>query len=282
MSLGKKMKTNITKKVATLGLLTLMCTTGCSTSMSGVNTNYSVNDISNISWSEKMMKYKKQQWQIENEIVRDGNKSWKFTLQNGWCTSDYKHSDCATDRQRSEIMQKNYSRITSKPFWYSVSIYVPHSYKSLGNGFPGKKSPSSNWVQLHQTNAHSYAILREKGSNEGINFDIMPNGDTVHRIYVGELNQFKGKWTDIKIHAKYSRNNDGFYVLYINNKKIGEYNGRTLSSLKRGDGTIRMDLGIYQSRISKRSNKTAFPTQILYYDAVKVSHNLEDIGPNQN
>jgi len=52
--------------------------------------------------------------------------------------------------------------------------------------------------------------------------------------------------------------------------------------LKNGNGTIRMDLGIYQSRISKRSNKTAFPTQILYYDAVKVSHNLEDIGPNQN
>lgn len=265
------MKTNVIKKAMTLGLITFMCSPA-----NAFWDSKNSNDISNVNWTGKLLKHEKHQWQIENDIVRDGNKSWKFTLQNGWCSRDHSWSDCDNDRQRSEIMQKNYARITSKPFWYSVSIFVPNSYKTLGNG------PSSSWVQLHQTNANSYAMLREKGPREGINFDIMPNGDTVHRIYLGSLNQFKGKWTDIKIHAKYSKNNDGFFVVYMNNKKIGQYNGRTLSSLKNGDGTVRMDLGIYQSYISKRNNNTNFPTQTLYFDAVKVSHNYNDVGPNQN
>ena len=64
---------------------------------------------------KKKLAVSNNQWQLVKSangyLVRDGKKSWMFTLKNGQCGEELpKHSDCKTDRQRSEATQKNMIR----------------------------------------------------------------------------------------------------------------------------------------------------------------------------
>ena len=72
-------------------------------------------DVSNIQVQKKSISHKqKYSWQLvkskDGHPVRSGNKSWRFEVREGDCGGDKNHSDCKTDRQRTEAQTKEYQK----------------------------------------------------------------------------------------------------------------------------------------------------------------------------
>lgn len=235
---------------------------------------------------KKKLAVSNNQWQLVKSAngypVRDGKKSWMFTLKNGQCGEELpKHSDCKTDRQRSEATQKKYDKIPSKPMWYSASIFIPNNYQSV--------TPLSvSWLQIYETGHAPVLMLRETGNF--LRFEVLPGTWNTHTTKFGHIKDFINQWMDIKIHIKYSKKPDGFMKFYVNEKLIGSYSGNTIVGL--GNGKVRLDIGIYHSRVSRWNKywsidgpgkkEKDFPTQILYFDAVRKSFNEQKVGPFKN
>ena len=104
-------------------------------------------DVSNIQVQKKSISHKqKYSWQLvkskDGHPVRSGNKSWRFEVREGDCGGDKNHSDCKTDRQRTEAQTKEYQK-KNKDYWYSLSMYFPEDYISSA-------TVRSSFVQIYE------------------------------------------------------------------------------------------------------------------------------------
>jgi len=232
------------------------------------------NDVSNKKVYLKLFnkENKKKQWQLVDEKdgypVRDGKKSWRFELQKGWCGEEKKWSDCENNRQRSEIATKEGTKISNKPFWMSVSIYLPEDYQSL-NGV------SVSWWQVYQTGKNPIIMLRERDGF--VSLDMMPSGITEKSFFVtNDVNELKGKWTDFKFNIRLHPD-EGFVKMYVNNVLKDEWNSGTISRLKSKKMTYRMDTGIYHTYVNYHQGE--YNTQVIYVDAFRHSKKEEKVGP---
>ena len=87
--------------------------------------------------------------------------------------------------------------------------------------------------------------------------------------------EFKGKWHDILVHAKWSRSADGFFRVYVNHSQRFNYSGQTIASGRAGD----FKFGIYRSHISDYRNHAgaAAPKQVVYYDEIHQGATLKAV-----
>ena len=84
-----------------------------------------------------------------------------------------------------------------------------------------------------------------------------------------------GKWNRIEINAKWSEENDGFFMVWVNGKLVVTFNGKTASASK-----LYFKYGIYRSFVYKYklfNNGKPPPTQIVYFTKVKRGSSREDI-----
>ena len=234
-------------------------------------------DVSNKKVYLKLFKdkNKKKQWQLvsadEGHPVRDGKKSWRFEVQEGWCGEDSKHSDCNSGRYRSEVSTKDGTKISKKPFWRSVSIYIPQDYKSNPN-------VSVTWWQIWQTGKVPVMMLRER--NGMIRMDMMPAGITEKTFLLADIDQMRGKWTDFKFNIKLQPK-DGFVKAWMKNDSVDVYdewlNAGTIGFIKSKKMEYRADTGIYQTYVDH--NPGEHHTQVIYVDAFRHSNKEKNVGP---
>jgi len=234
-------------------------------------------DVSNKKVYLKLFKdkNKKKQWQLvsadEGHPVRDGKKSWRFEVQEGWCGEDSKHSDCNSGRYRSEVSTKDGTKISKKPFWMSVSIYIPQDYKSNPN-------VSVTWWQIWQTGKVPVMMLRER--NGMIRMDMMPAGITEKTFLLADIDQMRGKWTDFKFNIKLQPK-DGFVKAWMKNDSVDVYdewlNAGTIGFIKSKKMEYRADTGIYQTYVDH--NPGEHHTQVIYVDAFRHSNKEKNVGP---
>lgn len=234
-------------------------------------------DVSNKKVYLKLFKdkNKKKQWQLvsadEGHPVRDGKKSWRFEVQEGWCGEDSKHSDCNSGRYRSEVSTKDGTKISKKPFWMSVSIYIPQDYKSNPN-------VSVTWWQIWQTGKVPVMMLRER--NGMIRMDMMPAGITEKTFLLADIDQMRGKWTDFKFNIKLQPK-DGFVKAWMKNDSVDVYdewlNAGTIGFIKSKKMEYRADTGIYQTYVDH--NPGEHYTQVIYVDAFRHSNKEKNVGP---
>ena len=97
-----------------------------------------------------------------------------------------------------------------------------------------------------------------------------------------KINDMKGKWTDVLINCRFSREDDGFMKVWVNNKLI--LNSENIKNLtpytKRGVG---LDFGIYQTFVSgwKRKNgDKPYPNMIVYFDEVNLGTSKNKVTKN--
>ena len=76
-------------------------------------------DVSNIKVQKKSISHK-QKYSLQlvdskdGHPVRSGNKSWRFEVREGDCGGDKKHSDCKSNRQRTELQTKEHQKINKE------------------------------------------------------------------------------------------------------------------------------------------------------------------------
>ena len=144
--------------------------------------------------------------------VRLGDKSIRFEVRSGDCfdwaiggSSDctrYPLIDFQGDRERYELATDVFK---NKEHWFSWSIYFPADYtnnwplKNLYGQFHEKDGGNVIWSFEQYPNG--IVLTKEKGLG----------GTEMKQFTVLGNNELPGKWHDFLIHAKFSKNDDGFF-----------------------------------------------------------------------
>ena len=119
-------------------------------------------------------------------------------------------------------------------------------------------------------------------TGEWLEIGRMWSGEYVEMKKALRINDMKGKWTDVLISGRFSREDDGFMKVWVNNKLIlSAENIKTLTPYtKRGVG---LDFGIYQTFVSgwkrEHSNKP-YPNMTVYFDEVNLGTSKDRVTKN--
>tara|TARA_B110001450_G_scaffold167360_1_gene156066 strand:- start:104 stop:1624 length:1521 start_codon:yes stop_codon:yes gene_type:complete len=182
---------------------------------------------------------------IVDDIVRAGDKALRFEVRSSDCSADDIWSDCENDRERAELTSSSSSdNMTSGEYWFSWSLYIPEEHQNL--------SPMSlNYGQFHQLGANVAWMFKEQKNGYKIVRTVNAYGDDSDyddAILISK-EDFVGKWHDILINANWSKKDDGFFKVWVNDKLKYDYKGPTMSGTH-----IYHKFGVYRSYISAYIN----------------------------
>ena len=235
-------------------------------------------DVSNIKVQKKTISHK-QKYSLQlvdskdGYPVRSGDKSWRFEVREGDCGGDKKYSDCKSDRQRTELQTKEYQN-RNKEYWYSVSIYLPENYTSAA---PVK----TVFTQIYEKGWKPILMITDR-ENKWLEVGRMWSGEYVEMKKGIKINDMKGRWTDILINVRYSRKEDGFMKVWINNKLILEsLNIKTFTPYT--NKGAKLEWGIYQTGVSywkKEHGDKPYPSMVVYFDEVNQGTSKEKVVKN--
>ena len=85
-----------------------------------------------------------------------------------------------------------------------------------------------------------------------------------------ESEEFVGRWNDIVVHARWTRDNDGWFRVWVNGAEKTFYEGKTMSCYE-----VYFKYGVYRSFISRNRELSKSVTTIAYYDGVVRSKSPE-------
>jgi len=199
----------------------------------------------------------------------------KFEVRHGDCGVIDSWSDCATDRERSEIHtgSDNYE---GREYWYGWSLYLP-------SDFPHINPVYTAIGQFHQEGPGPMngcaAFLFEK-SVQGLIIDRQINCRAQQEVELLSNQELLGKWNKFEIHAKWSTKEDGYFDVYVNGELKYSFKGKTMVG-----EVIYQKYGVYRSFLARYCNKydcsvsNQVPTQIAYYANVKRAKTREVLAP---
>jgi len=175
--------------------------------------------------------------------VRAGEKSIRFEVRSGDCDKDRDGgwSDCKGDRERHELSGgKKADRMSGGEHWFSWSVYFPKDHKNL---YP----LSNNYGQFHQKDGppvfmfkeltSGYTVVRTIGDNDYDERKLVDNKD------------MPGNWIDILINAKWTKKDDGFFKVWVNDELKYDYKGPTKTKQY-----VYQKFGIYSTGITRYLN----------------------------
>lgn len=196
--------------------------------------------------------------------IRDGETAERFEVRPGDCGEDYEWSDCATDRERSELSESPPFSSVGREYWYGWSLYIPE-----------------NFPNVYRTKVALGQFKQEEIGNPLIMFQNYSGGYWLDMDQtVGEVSgykklidksDFRGKWHDIVVHAKWCTGSDGFVKVWVNGELKAEVNGRNTYYNK----PIYFSYGVYRTYLSRYFGSV--PTQIAYFDEVRKGLKREDV-----
>ena len=206
--------------------------------------------------------------------VRSGDKSLRFEVRHGDCKGTPWWDDCSTDRERVERVESYRHNVGE--YWYAWSLYLPEDFPSI---YPVL-------VILGQFKGWELAL-------PAFTFDIAGTfgGGYYRPIHYRTrgvkstdplpVSAMRGRWTDVLIHANWTKGDHGWLRMYVNGKTEPTYHYSGFTSPREPHGGIYFKFGIYRAFVSRRfvSNPKAgdTPTQIVYYDDVRKGKSCQDV-----
>jgi hypothetical protein len=249
--------------------------------------------ISNTPWA---LRYSK-------DIVRDGEYSLRFEKRKDDCGPKKNKGDCKRTSEkwigRSEIVM-GYSKTMGETGnqWYSWSIYFPkesnrpkyvdgqvilgqfkthtkHLSKTREYVTGGKNGNDSNCPELSLTfRLNSEGLMSDR---QGVVYCNPWDKDnkSLHKQFYQKLidiDDIRGKWHDIILHANWIDNDEGFFKIWVNGELKLDYKGKTLSKVMTIDGKKHGPMfrfGVYSQKWSG--------TTIAYYDSISRADTCEKL-----
>lgn len=231
---------------------------------------------------------------------RRGDLSQRFEIRHGDCW----RRDCNYDRQRIEKSEKprNTMQRSNKVSWYGYSMFIPKSYKGLGN-------TGTTYGQV-KTEADLHPIWWV--ANYGDNMIVLFYEENTY-CQIGKISSWTGRWVDIVVMANYGTSGAGpFFEIYKNGKLVcSRKTPMILGSLKFKSHKFYFRYGIYNSFVSRwlsanatkevdtkkfsetftsGSNSTSatrrpfkydwgvkLPTQIVFYDEMRFGKTRDEV-----
>lgn len=200
--------------------------------------------------------------------VRAGRKSIRFEVRPGDCgRNSIGHSDCATDRERHELVQVGRTQQDGDDYWYAWSIYLPPDFPVV---YPTKvalaqfhQHPEVIW--MFRNGKGGYFVNRQEELGRGYGFDrILFDAD------------MRGMWNDILVHVHWTAGEGGIFRVWVNGVRAYDYRGPTMGR----NTTVYFKFGIYRTFASlyrKAKGVDAVPTQVVYFDEVRRGRSREEV-----
>ena len=184
----------------------------------------------------------------EQHPVRYGMKSERFEVQPGDCSRSESGnwSDCSEGRERSEL--KGSDRYgNGDEYWYTWSMYLPVDHESI---YPAYTTFSQFKHTSHGHDKCKHGILYSftQGENGHLylayrkNIEDVKYGGKNKSAYgktkvsdfgtqvVIKADELTGRWHDFKVNVRWSKEDDGFLRVFVNNELRAEITGQTMRS----------------------------------------------------
>ena len=175
--------------------------------------------------------------------VRAGEQSIRFEVRSGDCDedSDGGWSDCKNDRERHELSGgKEVDKMSGGEYWFSWSVYFPKDHQNL---YP----LSNNYGQFHQTDGPPVFMFKELKDGYTV---VRTIGDTDYdERKLVDNKDMPGNWIDILINAKWTKKDDGFFKVWVNDELKYDYKGPTKTTTY-----VYQKSGIYSTGITRYLN----------------------------
>ena len=209
-------------------------------------------------------------YQIVGDIARAGVQSQRFEVRPGDCGRDPGWSDCANNRERSEVtLAQDIKPGTVR--WLAYSIYLPEDFYSsprvsttIGQihqrgGPSGTAGGLPSFPPLLQIDARGNAVNACVHILTGPENDVR---DICRDFRLTTIDAMRGRWTDVMIHL--DARGTGVLEIYLN----GERKVRTTEIIRFRPEEYYVKYGLYRSFVSRHGGP--MPTQIAYYDEVRL------------
>ncbi|MFS4459343.1 polysaccharide lyase [Bdellovibrio sp. HCB2-146] len=180
-----------------------------------------------------------------------------FKVKNGDCSITKDWSDCANDRERSELSEKQRRKNDGTTYWYGWSFYLPESYLSI---YPAKVALG----QFHQDKGSPLWMFQHGETGLSLEGVFLDNNTLFALIPESEL---RGRWQKIEMEVHWSTKKDGFLRLWVNGQQKVDYKGPTKQKSQ-----IYFKYGLYRSflkRYTKDKKTLEVPEQEIYFANVK-------------
>lgn len=175
--------------------------------------------------------------------VRAGEQSIRFEVKAGDCgkdeTGDW--SDCKNDRERHELSGgKKADKMSQGEYWFSWSVYFPKDHQNL---YP----LSNNYGQFHQQDGPPVFMFKELKDGYSV---VRTIGDIDYDVRkLVDNKDMPGSWIDILINAKWTKKDNGFFKVWVNDELKYDYEGPTKTKTY-----IYQKFGIYSTGITRYIN----------------------------
>ncbi len=215
-------------------------------------------------------------WSRVQEPVRLGRQSQRFEVRPGDCASDPGWSDCAQDRERSE-MTVNQVVMPNTQQSVSWSVY-------LEPGFQDSARVKTTLGQLHQRAWFKNGPLLQFELWNGqyqmcihrLTGDISAPVDRCEYWPLATLSDMQGRWTDVQFEIDTSIRT-GWLKVWVN----GQIKADIKTPVVVWDPTnFYFKYGVYRSFVSRQG--APMPTQIAYFDEVRMAPRAGLIAPQCN
>jgi hypothetical protein len=106
----------------------------------------------------------------------------------------------------------------------------------------------------------------------GLTVDNQTTGRTSETVKIIDDAELRGRWHDIMVHARWSRDDDGLFDVFVNGDRRYQHEGPTMTA-----DAVCFKFGVYRSFISRNRGVAAATTQVAYYDAVRHGRTRADV-----
>ena len=200
--------------------------------------------------------------------VRYGKRSEKFDVRPGDCgiTKNGGWNDCENDRERTEMSSHGTLKYHSgDEYWYRWSLFLPKDHTNL---YPVKVT-FAEFKHIGCPDPMFQLLEARMKSDKG---ELMAYFSSADKLS-GELwsmneltRDYKGKWNDFVVHAKWSHSENGWFKVWVNGELKLDYAGKTLYCFR----GIYFKYGVYRAFVSRNWDATKIGT-IAYHDGIRIS-----------
>ena len=216
-------------------------------------------------------------FQLVASPVRAGETAQRFEVRPGDCGQDDGWSDCANNRERSELsVGEEISPETVR--WISYSVYIPSDFYS---------SPRVNTTigQIHQKGGPRGTVrglpsfppllqIEARGNRVDACLHILTGPennirDVCRKFSLTTVNAMRGRWTDVMVHL--DSRGTGALEIFLN----GERKARSTDFIRFRPQYYIVKYGLYRSFVSRHGEP--MPTQVAFYDEVRIGKDRSSV-----
>jgi hypothetical protein len=191
--------------------------------------------------------------------VRAGSKSMRFELRDGDCNDPPppNWNDCKNDRERFELSGRGMP--DGVEGWYAWSLFTPKGYVDIETG--ATDLGQFNLEPGEDPDPCCVFTINKKKSGYVLELNILKSNKWTHKSVALNLSdeEMSGNWSDFIINFKWSKKDDGFINLWLNNELVYEHSGQNFS--KDTEATY-LKFGIYRSALSRYLNQKNFSPEV--------------------